>query len=75
MTKQELNRDAKRLFKDHFNGELSEDGKKEFSRIYCADSGFDYLTADNIKRMIRFNLRHRIVALHNFGLSIDESKL
>ena len=78
MTKQELNRDIKRLFKNHFEmteSGISEQGKKEFLRLYHADSGFEVLTADNIKRMLRFNLRHRVVQLHSFGLNIDENKL
>lgn len=78
MTKHELNRDVKRLFKNHFdstqNG-LSEEGKREFLRLYHADSSFEYLTIDNLKRLLRFNLRHRVIQLHSFGLMIDEKKL
>lgn len=78
MTNSELNRDIKRLFKNHFESSesgLPEEGRKEFLRLYHADSGFSVITADNIKRLLRFNLRHRVIQLHSFGLMIDEKKL
>ena len=78
MTNQELNRDIKRLFKNHFESKengLTEEGTKEFIRLYHADSSFESLTANNIKRLLRFNLRHRLIQLHSFGLMIDEKKL
>ncbi len=71
MTKSELNRDIKRLAKqfgtDYAQTEAFE---KEFKRLYYADSDFQYNNKDSVLTMLRINLRHRFIALHQFGLNI-----
>lgn len=82
MTKQELNRDVKRLYnkyKANSGGEatndyykwLDETIKPELKRVYYADDNFEYLTADNIKRIIRLNLSLRVIPFHQFGANIN----
>lgn len=82
MTKQELNRDVKRLFnryKANSGGEatdqyfdwLEKEVKPELRRLYDADNTFNSLTADNIKRIIRLNLLLRVIPFHQFGLYIN----
>lgn len=72
MTKQELNRDIKRLSK-HFATDKAgtPEFEKEFKRLYYADSSFEYINLENLKAMLRINLRHRFIALHQFGLMIN----
>ena len=70
MTKQELNRDAKRLinaYKEHRH-RFSDKAVKEFKRIYYADRSFEYLTLANVKGLLRINLDLRIIELHQFGI-------
>lgn len=81
MTKQELNRDIKRLHKAIANKSSNPDGeyykyiettaKNEFTRLYHAADNFEALTKQSILIMFRLNLRHRFVAFHNFGLTIN----
>ena len=70
MTKQELNRDIKRLYKN-ITPNNSEQFEEEFRRLYFADKSFEYTNLNNLKIMFRLNLRYRFIALHQFGLSID----
>lgn len=70
MTKQELNRDIKRLANNHHNMEEA-DVKNEIKRLYYADSTFEYMNLNSIKMLLRLNLRYRVIALHVFGLHID----
>lgn len=81
MTQKELNRDIKRLnselyrmsFEDldkyfeYVNGE----GKKEFERLYHADSKMEYMSKQSVLIMFRLNLKHRFIAFHSFGLNIE----
>jgi len=79
MTKQELNRDIKRLLKTVSN--IKKDGqyhdniekivKPEFMRLYLADRSFEYMNKDSIKIMLRLNLRYRFEAHHQFGRQIS----
>ena len=74
MTKQELNRDCKRLlnrFKkgDHYKGSsLDEDFIKEFKRIYGADKTFEYLNPKYVLGLYRINQACRIEPFHQFGI-------
>lgn len=70
MTAQELNRDIKRLSKNHDSMSES-DLQKEFKRLYYADSDFEYMNLNSVKMMLRLNLRYRFVALHHFGININ----
>lgn len=47
----------------------------EFERLYNADSEFKYMNLQSVKIMLRLNLRYRIIALHQFGLSININDL
>lgn len=87
MTNSELNRDVKRLknlinktsekmcmgtndntpYFDWLNTFVL----KEFKRLYYADDKFEAMNKANILFMLRLNLRHRFIALHQFGINID----
>jgi hypothetical protein len=84
MTNQELNRDIKRLLKAiqkaHSNYDndsmtyyrfIENDAKKEFTRLFYADKEFTAMTKSSILIMLRLNVRHRFIALHNFGININ----
>ena len=72
MTKQELNRDCKRLVKQFKDGkQYTDEFTAEFKRIYYADSGFEYLSPKNALSLIRINLSLRIIALHQMGLAYE----
>jgi hypothetical protein len=83
MTKQELNRDIKRLFKkfhdwmmqEHTDWDKCEELKKEFNRLYNADQQFEYISRENILRLVILNRRHRIIPFHQFGTGINEETL
>lgn len=70
MTKQELNRDVKRLANKHIEMQ-EQDVIKEFKRLYYADSNFEYMNLNSVKMMLRLNLRYRVIALHFFGININ----
>lgn len=70
MTKQELNRDVKRLANKHIEMQ-EQDVIKEFKRLYYADSNFEYMNLNSLKMMLRLNLRYRVIALHIFGININ----
>ena len=81
MTKQELNRDIKRLhakFKS-MEGKTTEEivlfimneGRREFIRLYNEDIRFEKMNLASLKFMLRLNLKHRYISLHNFGLLIS----
>jgi hypothetical protein len=76
MTKAELNRDIKRLYNkvdslqgDVFYSFIENEGKKEFNRLYYADSSADALTKDNLLRMMSLNRRYHFVPSHTFYIS------
>ena len=74
MTKQELNRDIKRLLKMEAtdkDGNLSKEFKAEYTRLFYADNEFEWTSAKSIKIMLRLNVKHRIIPLHRFGLMIE----
>lgn len=71
MTTAELNRDIKRLAKQlGTDKEHTEEFKKEFLRLYGADNDFKYSNKDSVLTLLRINLRHRFIALHQFGIHI-----
>lgn len=85
MTKQELNRDIKRLWKQYNqykakNGSnatneyfayIDENIKPELKRLYYADTSMKSLNADSLRYLIRLNLSLIVIPFHHFGLSID----
>jgi len=73
MTKQELNRDIKRLVKNSENiTDKNRDAiEKEFLRLYRADKTFEYMNLYSVKMMLRLNVRHRYIPLHQFGQQIN----
>lgn len=78
MTKQELNRDIKRLWKrfvsrrtKEYDKKIEEELRSEFKRLYYADKDMTYMNANSLRWMLRMNLSLRVVNLHNFGLGID----
>lgn len=80
MTKNELNRDIKKLKSEFYrigfwDLEYQEQQKpaliKEFKRLYDADRNFEYMNKDSILTMLRLNLTYRIIDLHLFGINID----
>jgi len=86
MTKQELNRDIKRLAKELYGARFlkgDEDyhnyieniAKPEFMRLYSADVTFEYMNLNSVKLMLRLNINHQFIAFHRFGLMIDIIKL
>lgn len=80
MTKQELNRDVKRLTKkvnsinlhgeDYYNL-IEKEIKPEISRLYNADRTLKSLNADSLRALLRMNLKYRAMPLHIFGLFIE----
>jgi len=85
MTKQELNRDIKRLkseiYRMSFDDQKSyfdyidNQAKKEFTRLFWADKEFEYMNRTSILIMLRLNIRFRIIALQTFGLNIELNEL
>lgn len=80
MTKQELNRDIKRLNSAYLAcRELSGDDyynrkdelMKEYVRLYNADTTFNSLTANSLRILIRLNLIFRCIQPHTFGINIE----
>ncbi|HET8963757.1 MAG TPA: hypothetical protein VFM99_07665 [Chitinophagales bacterium] len=83
MTKQELNRDVKRLKKsiDRANVKdgnderfafIEKEVKPEFKRLYRADDTLQSFSADSLRIMLRLNVRFNIVPFHQFGLFIPD---
>ena len=82
MTEQELNRDWKRLAKRYINWTTNwnnedtkwteeESIKKEFLRLYRADSGFSHTNHKSLRISLRLNLALRVVQPHLFGIDIE----
>ena len=42
--------------------------KPEFLRLYGADKTLEYLSADNIRGLLRINVANHFVPLHTFGI-------
>jgi len=71
MTKQELNRDIKRLYNkieslrsgnnDTFFKFIEGEGKNEFTRLYYADQTTEYLTKDSLVKMMILNKQHHYI--------------
>lgn len=77
MTKQELNRDIKKLYQnvmqatyesiDFWQGK--EPGfRREFHRLYHADKEFTCATVDSLKRMVWLNFK--IGSINTFGYAV-----
>jgi hypothetical protein len=88
MTKQELNKAIKKLFRNwriasedsksdikHYFESVEPNMKKEYQRLYFADSKFEYISRDNILRMIILNRRHRVIPFHQFATQVNEDEL
>ena len=73
MTKHELNRDVKRLYKQYINSisfDTSEKMIREYKRIYYADPKGEYLTNLSLRMMIRMNHTFRIIPLHQMYINL-----
>ena len=86
MTKQELNRDIKRLGAglhkarflkgdEDYHNYIENIAKPEFMRLYRADVTFEYMNLNSVKLMLRLNINHQFIAFHRFGLMINIIKL
>jgi len=78
MTKQELNRDIKRLYNkfdklagDDFYKFVETEGQKEFKRLYYADSEADYLNKTTLLMMMNLNRRYRYIQFHTFYINAE----
>lgn len=85
MTKQQLNAAVKKLTNDYkthaatandeippgYFDHIEKVIKPEFSRLYGADNTLKSFTADNLRRLIRLNVKLRVIPFHQFGLMID----
>lgn len=85
MTKQQLNAAVKKLTNDYkahaatakdkipagYFEHIDNVIKPEFKRLYGADNSLKSFTADNLRRMIRLNVKLRAIPFHQFGLMID----
>ena len=77
MTKQELNRDIRKLYKRFLDYRLKnfcdtehEALRKELQRLYYANTSLEYLTKKSLLIMIRLNVALRVIPLHQFGSQI-----
>jgi hypothetical protein len=80
MTKQELNRDIKKLAAEIYRMSfedlvpyfkyIEDVAKPEFIRLFKADDEFKNVTLSSLKIMLRLNVKHRFVPFHTFGLNI-----
>ena len=81
MTAKELNRDIKRLGemekkfqklpdKAYFEA-IQNEFKPEFTRLYHASKGFEYMNLNSIKILLRLNVKHNVIAKHVFGIGIE----
>lgn len=72
MTKQELNRDIKRLWKESLKPMTPyEATQKEYKRLFYADRGLEYMNKESIKIMLVLNSQYRFIPLHTFSLNIS----
>ena len=86
MTKQELNRDIKRMYKSYFDkiytlesndffNWIEESLKPEYKRLYFADNNASVLTLDSLKRMMIIYSKIQVIPFHTFYIEINEQKL
>lgn len=82
MTKNELNRDVKRLYKqwndfrvfsntNEYKEWMDKVFKHEYRRLYMADTTLKYITKDNLLRMVKMNQHSQVIPPENFGLFIE----
>ena len=81
MTKQELNRDIKRLRRKYLKltyddswfhcQDIANKIEPEFKRLYRADSNAEYMNQASFRFMYRVNLIHKFVPLHMFMIQMD----
>lgn len=77
MTKQELNRDIKRLYNNiekakntpSFFEYIDNNAKKEYTRLLNASDDFSALSKKSVLILYRLNLSYRFIPLHTFGLN------
>ena len=83
MTTKELNRDIKRLWKEREKQDgtaaeywdwIESDFKKEFLRLYNADSQCEYMNLKSFKIMYRLNQCHRMVPFAFAWINMDVNK-
>ncbi len=85
MTKRELNRDWKRLYKkvmialdrdyEYSNNDDFNNYKAEFNRLFNADRTFKDVNKDNILRLLTLNRKLNFVTPFRLTLWIDDKKL
>lgn len=86
MTKQELNREVKKLFREYYKLRAKNENTpehwtetermtKRLNDLYRADTSLNSLSRENVLRMLSLNVSLRAVPFHQFGLMIEESKL
>lgn len=81
MTKQELNRDVKRLLKQFNEAKklsnnlyfeaIEKTIKPEFLRLYGADKDITYMNFESFKILYRMNLTLRFIPLHQFAIQLE----
>ena len=82
MTATELNRDIKRLYNkieylkcksnnDDYFFYLDNEGKKEFLRLYRADSDFSSLNLLSVKILMVLNRRYKYIPFYSFMININ----
>ena len=81
MTRQELNRDIKRLrssylklkpiYADSYYQSITDKIEPEFKRLYRIDSNAEYMNQASFRFMYRVNLIHKFVPLHMFMIQMD----
>lgn len=81
MTTKELNRDVKRLHQsimkasqqmttEEYFDFISRDAKREYLRLYHADSTFTYMNRSSILIMFVLNRVNRFIPFHQFGPNV-----
>lgn len=72
MTKAELNRDIKKLYKNSTSRNINlDDFEKEYKRLYYADEMAKDLTFLSLKIMMDLNRKYHIIPPNQFYIYID----
>lgn len=78
MTKRELNRDIKKLWKmfesRHVNQTLESEIKAEWIRLYNADKEAEWMTVESLKAILRINGCFRFRTLHWIDINFEPFK-
>jgi len=80
MTKNELNQDIRKLYKEFVKISSgkgskkypdSESMKKELNRLYSADRGVNNMTLSTLKMVLRMNANIQAIPHHRFGQNVE----